>query len=59
MQLFKNFMWYLSGDAYNTPKKMISVWKTWVEIYIGNNKEYDVKSYKIKKTVRKCTKLHI
>ena len=35
---------------------MLKVWKTRAEIYIGNNIEYDVKSYQVKTTIVKMYK---
>ena len=38
---------------------MLKVWNTWSEIEIHNDLEYEVKSYKIKKTRLKCMKLRL
>ena len=38
---------------------MIKVWKTWSEIYKGNNIDYDVESYQVKTTIVECTKKRI
>ena len=38
---------------------MIKVWKTRVEIGIDNTIEYDVKSYQVKTSITKCTKVLI
>ena len=41
-----------------TPKNL-KVWKTQTNIYMANTIEYEVKSYQVKITTVKCTKLRI
>ena len=38
---------------------MLKVWKTWAEIYIGNNIEYDVKSSQFKVTIVNRKKIRV
>ena len=49
----------LSCDVNNRPKKILKLWNTLTEIYMGNTIEYDVKSYQVKTIIVKCTKVYI
>ena len=48
-----------SINVNNTPKKKAKNVRTRSEIYIGNIIEYDVKSYQVKTTIVKCTKVRL
>ena len=47
----------LSGDVNNAPTINAQRVNTQSYIDIGNNIEYDVKSYQVKKTIVKCTRV--
>ena len=49
----------LSGDVNNAPTINSQRVNTQSYIDIGNNIEYDVKSYQVKKTIVKCTKVRM
>ena len=49
----------LNSDVNNTPNKILQGWKTLAEIDMGNTIEYDVKSYQVKTTVVKCTRVQL
>ena len=47
------------SDVNNTHKKNAQIEKDQAKIGIGNTIEYDVKSYQVKITILKCTKVCI